>query len=163
MSSNKQSNLTEQQLLRCALRKVQGSNEYVALRLKPVLTSEQKIDAKWHGIQQSQWGKSIFQENEDNPDEFEILIDGKYLIDELLKLGLTDGNRVFGETPTGAINGVNAVFTSLNAFIPEDLEVYLNGVRQKLVDDYNSSGNNTITMVASPTNGERILINYSKL
>lgn len=76
----------------------------------------------------------------------------------------TSGNEeVKNEVPTGAINGSNAVFTSQHLFVPGSVQVYLNGVRQKIVDDFNTSGNNTIQMVVSPNTGEIILIDYEKL
>lgn len=76
---------------------------------------------------------------------------------------LGDSDFVIGETPSGTINGSNATFTSLNDFIPETVEVFLNGVRQTLLGDYNTSGNTTILFVTSPGTGEVLRINYIKL
>lgn len=70
---------------------------------------------------------------------------------------------VIGEVPNGLINNINATFTTLNLFIPQSVEVYLNGVRQKIIDDYNTVGNDTIIFSVSPTLNEKILINYIKL
>lgn len=70
---------------------------------------------------------------------------------------------IIGEIPQGLINGINATFTSLSPFIPASVEVYLNGVRQKIIDDYNTIGNNTIQFLISPTTNENILIDYIKL
>lgn len=70
---------------------------------------------------------------------------------------------VFNETPTGAVNGSNATFTSLNSFLIETLEVFINGVKQTKILDYTTSGNSTITLYASPGVNESITINYVKL
>lgn len=75
---------------------------------------------------------------------------------------LGDSDFVIGETPSGAINGSNATYTSLNDFIPETLEVFLNGIRQTVLGDYNTSGNTTIQFVTSPGTGEVLRINYIK-
>jgi hypothetical protein len=70
---------------------------------------------------------------------------------------------VKGESPSGVLNGINATFNSALDFLPESLEVFLNGMKLKLIDDYNTSGNNTIQLSISPTTGETISINYIKL
>jgi hypothetical protein len=74
------------------------------------------------------------------------------------------GSAIFetGETPSGTINGSNATFTSAHAFVPESLEVFLNGLRQKLVSDYVSTGGTTIVFSISPTVGDSISINYQR-
>jgi hypothetical protein len=70
---------------------------------------------------------------------------------------------VFGEVPTGLINGSNAVFTIANQCIPESLTVEVNGLRQKLANDYTVSGGLTITFLVSPVVGDLILVNYIKV
>jgi len=69
---------------------------------------------------------------------------------------------ILGETPTGDINGSNATFYSLNNFVPEKLEVFLNGVKQQLSDDYNTSGSTQINMFTSPLTNDKLKINYIK-
>lgn len=66
------------------------------------------------------------------------------------------------ESPIGVLNGINPAFTSLFPFIPETLKVYLNGLRLKIIDEYNTIGNSEITLTVSPGNSETILINYIK-
>lgn len=68
--------------------------------------------------------------------------------------------QVVGEVPSGTINGANATFTSQYPFIPESVAVFHNGVMQKKVDDFNTSGTQTIIMAVSPEAGTRVLINY---
>jgi hypothetical protein len=85
-------------------------------------------------------------------------------IGETVVLGASGGTAVtvVGETPTGAVNGSNATFTSLFAFAPETVEVFISGFRLTLLADYNTSGNRTITLFASPITGELVRINYIK-
>ncbi len=77
--------------------------------------------------------------------------------------GVEPGVVVVGETPSGAVNGSNATFTSLSPFVPESVEVMINGLYQKRVRDFNTSGVQTIILSSSPNAGELILINYTKI
>lgn len=75
--------------------------------------------------------------------------------------GLSGENRrVVGEIPTGAINGSNATFTTQFSFVPESVEVLVNGLAQRSPDHFNTTGTNTITLTDSPTMGEIIQVNY---
>lgn len=69
-------------------------------------------------------------------------------------------NLVIGEIPQGLIDGINATFTTLNPFVPSSVEVYLNGIRQKIIEDYTTINNDTIQFMVSPTANENILIDY---
>lgn len=80
------------------------------------------------------------------------LIDSFLLIDENL--------AVKGEIPTGVVNGVNAAFTTAHEFVPELLEVYLNGLLQQVVIDYQTVGNQQINFTTSPLTGELIKVSY---
>jgi hypothetical protein len=71
--------------------------------------------------------------------------------------------HVINEIPTGLINGINNIYTSSFNFVPGTVEIKLNGLTQKIIDDYNTSGTNTIIFNISPTIGENIIINYHKL
>lgn len=79
-------------------------------------------------------------------------------------IGVNGGaaDTVFGEVPSGAINGTNATFTTEFDFVPETVQVILNGMIQKRVQDYNTSGTQTITLNVSPTSGETLTINYQR-
>lgn len=72
-------------------------------------------------------------------------------------------DRVIGETPAGAVNGSNALFTTAHDFVPESVEVFIETCRLGLLDDYNTSGNRTIMFYESPLTGEKIKVNYTKL
>lgn len=67
---------------------------------------------------------------------------------------------IFGEIPNGVLNGVNAIFTSDYNFLTSSVEVFLNGVKQTLIEDYQLSGGNTITFLVSPEITSIITINY---
>ena len=70
------------------------------------------------------------------------------------------GSFVIGETPTGAVNGSNATFTSLQAFVPETVQVFINGVNQVEGVDFTTSGANTVNLSVSPVVGDYIRLNY---
>jgi hypothetical protein len=69
---------------------------------------------------------------------------------------------VKNETPAGAINGSNATFTSAFDFVPESVEVFINGICQRPIVDFNTSGTRTINLSDSPHANESILVNYLK-
>ena len=74
--------------------------------------------------------------------------------------GVGGGAIVVGETPTGLVNGANATYTSLTSFTPGTVEVFVNGLAQRLPTDFNTSGVSTIILTSSPATGESIRINY---
>lgn len=67
---------------------------------------------------------------------------------------------VIADVPSGAVNGSNATFLTTFDFIPESVQVFVNGVFQKKTEDFNTSGTNTIILAVSPLTGEVILVNY---
>jgi hypothetical protein len=69
---------------------------------------------------------------------------------------------VTGETPAGAVNGSNATFTTAFSFVPESVEVFIETCRLSLLDDYNTSGTQTIQFYVSPLAGEKIRVNYQR-
>lgn len=65
------------------------------------------------------------------------------------------------ETPTGAINGTNTVFTISKAPEAGSLKVYRGGQRQRVSQDYTlSEGNKKITFTVAPVVGEVILCDF---
>lgn len=72
-------------------------------------------------------------------------------------------NFVFGEVPSGAVNGANAAFTLASAPQSGTVCVFLNGVRQNVGagNDYTISGQ-TITFNGAPSTGDTILVDYVK-
>jgi hypothetical protein len=94
--------------------------------------------------------------------ELEFLPDQTYLEITLSPLA-GDSGHVINETPSGIMNGANATFNSMNEFKVETLELFLNGLKLKKLEDYNTSGTNTIQLYASPGATENLLLNYQKL
>jgi hypothetical protein len=67
---------------------------------------------------------------------------------------------ITNETPTGAINGVNTGFMTSQLFQGLDLIVYLNGLRQRIDQDFTILNANTFTMTAPPLMGDTINVDY---
>lgn len=84
-------------------------------------------------------------------------IDDEVLISYFIGFG---DQVISGETPSGVIDGSNATFLSEFEFIPESVAVYINGVMQKRIQDFNTSGLHTVFLTDSPGIGEDILISY---
>lgn len=69
-------------------------------------------------------------------------------------------NTIYGEEPTGLINGSNAVFTTAYNFQPGKIALYINGLLQKIVLDYQTVGNQIIILSISPQVGDQITVSY---
>lgn len=64
------------------------------------------------------------------------------------------------ETPTGTVDGVNTDFVLSSTPANNNVvKVFLNGLRQRLTDDYTISGD-TITFGSAPTTGEIVYVDY---
>jgi hypothetical protein len=68
---------------------------------------------------------------------------------------------VNSEVPTGSVNGVNVTFTLANTPVTGSVQVFLNGVRQKLTTDY-TIATGTITFVTAPYTGDDVTVVYFK-
>lgn len=66
---------------------------------------------------------------------------------------------VYGETPTGTLNGSNVTFTIANTPITGTVRVYLNG--QRMPSGYSVSGT-TITFTTAPISTDNIIVDYNK-
>lgn len=71
----------------------------------------------------------------------------------------SSGTFVDGETPSGTINGSNDTFTLANTPTAGSVNVYLNGTRRTLTEDYTISGD-TITFVSPPRSGSILRVDY---
>lgn len=67
---------------------------------------------------------------------------------------------VVGETPSGAINGVNATFTTAQSFNPDTVACFVNGIQATKNIDYTTSGTNTINFTYSLATGDILRVNY---
>ena len=59
---------------------------------------------------------------------------------------------IINETLTGAINGVNKVFTTNYQFLPNSTKVYMNGLNQKRTSSYNEISGTIVFDVAPRPN-----------
>lgn len=69
---------------------------------------------------------------------------------------------IFGETLTGTINGSNATFSTANNFVPGSVDVFVNGLKQKRVTHFNTTGVTTIIFSDSPQVGDILVANYER-
>jgi len=79
-----------------------------------------------------------------------------------LPLPLGGGSQVVGETPSGIVNNSNATFTTAFAFVPASVELFINGVRQKRILDFTTTGTTTVLTTDSPLTGELLQLNYER-
>jgi len=70
------------------------------------------------------------------------------------------GAQYIGETPSGSINGSNQNFTLAHTLLSGTLAVYLNGMRQKVTDDYTITSSTVFQMVTAPLTGDKIIVDY---
>lgn len=68
-----------------------------------------------------------------------------------------EGVQVFGETPTGLIDGVNTAFTVSQPYLAASTAVYLNGLRET---QYTETTTTVITFDDPPISGDNIRIDY---
>jgi hypothetical protein len=70
------------------------------------------------------------------------------------------GARIYGETPTGAMNGTNTIFTLVHQYQPGTVTVFRNGLREYPVIGYTESGPARITMADPPLADDTIAVDY---
>jgi len=68
----------------------------------------------------------------------------------------------YGEVPSGAVDGSNAVFTTTLGYVATSLAVYRDGQRMKRVDDYaeTTPASGIFTFVTPPAIGSVIYVDY---
>lgn len=73
-----------------------------------------------------------------------------------------ENGMVHGEVPAGAIDSNNATFTATNAYVPNSLTVYVEGIRQRPGVDYGETapGSGIFTFVEAPQYGYTVVIDY---
>lgn len=102
----------------------------------------------------------------DGKSAYELAVENGFVGTEdewLESLKSTGESKIYQEIPNGLLNGINPTFTTANDFVAGTLEVFLNGSLQRIINDYQVIGNNTIVLNFSPFTNENILINYIKL
>jgi hypothetical protein len=68
----------------------------------------------------------------------------------------------YNQSLLGVQDGFNATFTTANNFVPGSERIYLNGLKQKIINDYQTSGFNTVIFNVPPAPVEVILIDYKQ-
>lgn len=74
-----------------------------------------------------------------------------------------ENNLIIGEVPIGIIDGQNSIFQSRNLFDVSSLEIFSNGLKLFITEDYNIYDSKFIYLNFSPQTGEIITINYKPL
>jgi hypothetical protein len=74
--------------------------------------------------------------------------------------GGVPGSMVSNETPSGAVDGSNTIFTTINAFIGGNLMVFLNGLKQRTLTDFIETGTNTFQLTSAPLTGDSLRVEY---
>ncbi len=71
-----------------------------------------------------------------------------------------ENNLIIGEVPIGIIDGQNSIFQSRNLFDVSSLEIFSNGLKLFITEDYNTYDSKFIYLNFSPQTGVIITINY---
>jgi hypothetical protein len=74
--------------------------------------------------------------------------------------GSSTPHGVWGETPSGTIDGSNKNYTSAQPYSPTTLAVFLNGLRMRRSGDYTETGSNSFSFVTAPLPGDSLSIDY---
>jgi len=72
------------------------------------------------------------------------------------------GDLVNGEIPSGAVDGVNTVYATVNPFKASTLSIYLNGVKLILAIDFTLNIPQQFTLVSAPSSGSLLRVDYLK-
>ena len=78
----------------------------------------------------------------------------------MIVTGPSRSTEVYGEIPTGPINGLNGSFVTTVPFRSGTERLYLNGVRQKRTDDYVAIPPVTLVFVLPPRLNDHVLVDY---
>lgn len=73
---------------------------------------------------------------------------------------INSGEFAFGESLIGTIDGSNATYTTSKKFVAGKVSVYLNGLKQKIVNEFNTTGNQTVIFTESPQSGDILSVDY---
>jgi hypothetical protein len=69
------------------------------------------------------------------------------------------GTAVRDETPSGSLNSINQLFTLAHTPLSGTLDIFINGVRQRVTTDYTISGT-TVTIIVPPRSYDSIAADY---
>jgi hypothetical protein len=71
-------------------------------------------------------------------------------------------STITGETPAGSVNDVNTTFTAARSYIAGTLQVWVDGLLQRLTTDYaeTTPGSGIFTFVVAPATGQSVRVAY---
>ena len=80
----------------------------------------------------------------------------------MLRKVVKDKVFIFGEVPTGDIDGINTIFLTDNMFEITSIKVYLNGLslREGLTNDFIINNSTTIQILDAPEIGDVLEVDY---
>lgn len=67
---------------------------------------------------------------------------------------------VLNETPSGVVNGSNATFVTAFNFLPGQIAIRINGLSQRPLVDFTTTGTTTILFTESPLVGDALQVDY---
>lgn len=97
-------------------------------------------------------------------DQVECYIDGGWVDFVTSSTATNLNNIILNETPTGSINGINLVFSTIYNYRTNSTQLFMNGIRMKLGDDYTELGTNQIQFIIGsvPFTNDSLIIDYIK-
>ena len=130
-------------------RTVQGTSGRITVNNGDGVSGDPTIDLATSGVTAGTYNKVA------------VDVYGRVLSSSTMETYVDQAHHVVRETPSGLMNGTNAVFTLANTPVTGKEMVFLNGVLQEpgAGNDYTISGA-TITMLTVPTATERIRVSY---
>ena len=79
-------------------------------------------------------------------------------------VAVTYDSFIVGETPTGAVNGLNLAYVTANLYRYNTVEVFVNGLALTRGVNFSENANQkTLTLSVAPTTGSRVRVNYIKV
>lgn len=95
------------------------------------------------------------------PKKIQVALDGSSLSISAAGIKVNDAKFITRETPAGAMNGANTIFTLANTPVVGSEHVFLNGLLQEpgAGNDYTISGA-TITYLSAPISTDRLRVSY---
>lgn len=75
--------------------------------------------------------------------------------------GVVSADRIYGEEPTGTMNGMNETFQLASGFLPGSLAVFYNGLRISN-GEFAAAAPRTLTLGFAPCAGDSLLVDYTK-
>jgi hypothetical protein len=82
-------------------------------------------------------------------------------VDSRLVSGVGPSARVIQSSFTGAVNGINKIYTLPTTYTANSTSLDIDGVRQRRGTDYTETSSTTITTATAPVTGATLIIDYT--